>query len=75
MPRVDQFCSFDIANNPTLDRKEPTWLGEAGTIAAIPAVMNAVNDALARVGAPYVEAPATSEKLWRALRAARNGRS
>jgi aerobic carbon-monoxide dehydrogenase large subunit len=74
MPRADQFCSFDVANNPTLTEKNPLGVkgvGEAGTIAAIPAVMNAVNEALARIGAPYVEAPATSEKLWRAIRAAR----
>jgi carbon-monoxide dehydrogenase large subunit len=78
MPRADQFCSFDVANNPTLTEKNPLGVkgvGEAGTIAAIPAVMNAVNDALARVGAPYVEAPATSEKVWHASRAARNRRS
>ena len=76
MPRADQFCSFDVANNPTLTEKNPLGVkgvGEAGTIAAIPAMMNAVNDALARIGAPYVEAPATSEKVWRALRAARAG--
>ena len=74
MPRADQFCVFDIANNPTLTEKNPLGVkgvGEAGTIAAIPAVMNAVNDALARVGAPYIEAPATAEKVWRALRAVR----
>src|SRR6516165_544684 len=76
MPRADQFCGFDVENNPTLTEKNPLGVkgvGEAGTIAAIPAVMNAVNDALARIGAPYVEAPATSEKVWRALRAARAG--
>ena len=44
-------------------------VGEAGTIGAIPAVMNAVNDALAAIGAPPVELPATAEKLWRAIRA------
>src|SRR5499427_1098837 len=74
MPRADQFCNFDVENNPTLTEKNPLGVkgvGEAGTIAAIPAVMNAVNDALARVGAPYIEAPATSEKVWRALRAAK----
>jgi aerobic carbon-monoxide dehydrogenase large subunit len=73
MPRADQFCNFDVENNRTLTEKNPLGVkgvGEAGTIAAIPAVMNAVNDALARVGAPYIEAPATSEKVWRALRAA-----
>ena len=74
MPRADQFCNFDVENNPTLTEKNPLGVkgvGEAGTIAAIPAVMNAVNDALARAGAPYIEAPATSEKVWRALRAAK----
>ena len=76
MPRADQFCGFDVENNPTLTEKNPLGVkgvGEAGTIAAIPAVMNAVNDALVRIGAPYVEVPATSEKVWRALRAARAG--
>jgi hypothetical protein len=33
--------------------------------------MNAVNDALAQIGVPSVAIPATSEKLWRAIRAAR----
>jgi hypothetical protein len=38
--------------------------------------MNAVNDALARIGAPAVEMPATSEKVWQAIRAANgNGKS
>ena len=71
MPRADDFCHFELANNPTLTGRNPLGVkgvGEAGTLCAIPAVMNAVNDALARIGAPYVEAPATSEKLWRALR-------
>ncbi len=74
MPRADQFCGFDLANNPTLTKKNPLGVkgvGEAGTIAAIPAVMNAVNDALAWIGATSVESPATSEKLWRAIRTAR----
>src|SRR5215469_9585910 len=76
MPRADQFCDFEVASSPTLTEKNPLGVkgvGEAGTIAAIPAVMNAVNDALARIGAPYVEVPATSEKVWRALRATRAG--
>jgi carbon-monoxide dehydrogenase large subunit len=45
-------------------------VGEAGTIGAIPALMNAVNDALFRIGAPEIEMPATPEKVWRAIRAA-----
>jgi aerobic carbon-monoxide dehydrogenase large subunit len=46
MPRADQFCTFDVENNPTLTEKNPLGVkgvGDAVTIAAIPAVMNAVN--------------------------------
>jgi aerobic carbon-monoxide dehydrogenase large subunit len=74
MPRADDFCAFELANNPTLTDRNPLGVkgvGEAGTLGAIPAVMNAVNDALAQIGAPSVAMPATSERLWRALRAAR----
>jgi hypothetical protein len=38
-----------------------------GTVGALPAVMNAVNDALARVGGSYVQMPAIPEKVRRAL--------
>src|SRR6266705_2741973 len=72
MLRVDDFCDFELANSPTLTDRNPLGVkgvGEAGTLCAIPAVMNAVNDALARIGAPQVGGPATSEKIWRALRA------
>jgi carbon-monoxide dehydrogenase large subunit len=75
MPRAGDFCNFALANNPTLTDRNPLGVkgvGEAGTLCAIPAVMNAVNDALARVGAPSIEAPATAEKVWRALRSAHN---
>ena len=78
MPRAADFCRFELANNPTLTGRNPLGVkgvGEAGTLGAIPAVMNAVNDALAHAGAPAIEPPATSEKLWRAIRAARNSGS
>jgi carbon-monoxide dehydrogenase large subunit len=45
--------------------------GEAGTVGSLAAVMNAVNDALADAGAEYVQMPATPEKVWAALEAAR----
>ncbi len=71
MPRAADFCDFELANNVSLTSKNPLGVkgvGEAGTIGALPAVMNAVNDALRQVGAAYVEMPATSEKLWAAIR-------
>jgi carbon-monoxide dehydrogenase large subunit len=74
MPRAGDFCDFRLANNPTLTGRNPLGVkgvGEAGTLGAIPAAINAVNDALAHIGAPAVEPPATAEKLWRAIRLAR----
>ena len=46
--------------------------GEMGTIAATPAVANAVLDALAPLGVTHMELPLTPEKIWRAVQAAGN---
>ncbi|PRY00070.1 xanthine dehydrogenase family protein molybdopterin-binding subunit [Allonocardiopsis opalescens] len=50
-------------------------VGEAGTIASTPAVVNAVVDALRPYGVADVEMPCKPERVWRALwdAAARNG--
>ena len=73
MPRADDFCSFELEENSSPTDKNPLGvkgIGEAGTLGAIPAVMNAVNNALGAIGAPPVDLPATPEKIWRAIRAA-----
>jgi carbon-monoxide dehydrogenase large subunit len=73
MPRADDFCPFELEENSSPTDKNPLGVkgvGEAGTIGSIPAVMNAVNNALASIGAPPVDLPATPEKVWRALHAA-----
>ena len=44
--------------------------GEAGVTGALPAVMNAVLDALASRGVRALDMPATPERVWRALQAA-----
>ncbi|MDP1909419.1 MAG: hypothetical protein Q8K85_14055, partial [Hyphomicrobium sp.] len=42
--------------------------GEAGTIGACPAVMNAVGDALHRnFGIKHIDMPATPSRIWRAI--------
>jgi carbon-monoxide dehydrogenase large subunit len=43
-------------------------IGEAGTIAAPPTIVNAVVDALAPVGVRHVDMPLTDERVWRAIR-------
>jgi len=45
--------------------------GEAGCSGSLAAIMNAVNDALAQVGAGPVEMPARAETIWKALASAR----
>jgi aerobic carbon-monoxide dehydrogenase large subunit len=45
-------------------------IGEAGTIASPPAVMNAVADALRFVGVEFIDKPASAEKVWRVIQEA-----
>lgn len=47
-------------------------IGEAGTIAAPPAVINAIVDALSHLGVRNVERPATPERVWRAIQEAKS---
>ncbi|HEV3465025.1 MAG TPA: xanthine dehydrogenase family protein molybdopterin-binding subunit, partial [Actinomycetota bacterium] len=46
-------------------------IGEAGTIAAPPAVLNAVADALRFVGVEFIDKPASAEKVWRVIQEAK----
>jgi carbon-monoxide dehydrogenase large subunit len=41
--------------------------GEAGTVGALPAVMNAIMDALRQVGVTEFDMPATPERVWSAI--------
>lgn len=70
MPRAGDFCHFTLAANEVATEKNPLGVkgvGEAGTTGAMPSIMNAINDALHRIGAPQVEMPATAEKIWCAM--------
>ena len=42
-------------------------IGEAGTIAASPAVLNAVVDALRPLGVDYIDMPLTPMRIWQAI--------
>jgi carbon-monoxide dehydrogenase large subunit len=46
--------------------------GEAGCAGSLPAVMNAVVDALAQFGITHIDMPATPHRIWQAIQAARN---
>ncbi|MCF7552871.1 xanthine dehydrogenase family protein molybdopterin-binding subunit [Pseudonocardia sp. WMMC193] len=49
-------------------------VGEAGTIASTPAIVNGVLDAVRHLGVADIEMPTTSQRVWRALQEAK-GRS
>jgi carbon-monoxide dehydrogenase large subunit len=73
MPRADDLCSFELHENPVPTATNPLGVkgaGETGTCGSLPAVMSAVNDALASIGGAEIEMPATAEKVWRAIGAA-----
>jgi len=73
VPRADQFphleASFDESLPCQTNLLGVKGVGEIGTIGAVPAVANAVMDALHDAGVEHLDMPLTPEKLWRALRA------
>jgi len=74
MPHADDMPAIEFAYNVVPCRTNPLGVkgaGEAGAIGAPPAVINAVVDALARVGVETIEMPATPHNVWRAIRQAR----
>jgi carbon-monoxide dehydrogenase large subunit len=76
MPRADDMCSFEIETRPTETKTNPLGVkgaGEAGTVGALPVVINAVVDALAPLGVRHIEMPTTPERVWQAIRGAKGG--
>lgn len=77
MPRADTLPDLVIGSNPVPTALNPLGAkgaGEAGTVGALPAVMNAVIDALAPLGVRHLDMPATPERVWRAIQDARPSR-
>ena len=74
MPRADDAPSFDFSLRGTRCTTNVLGVkgcGEAGNGGAMPAVMNAITDALAPLGVERMESPATPHRVWQAIRAAR----
>jgi carbon-monoxide dehydrogenase large subunit len=74
MPRAADFPFFKVGNHVTPCTHNPIGakgVGEVGAIGVPPAVINAVLDALAPLGVKDIQMPATPEKVWRAIRDAK----
>jgi carbon-monoxide dehydrogenase large subunit len=75
MPRASDVSAIDIDSHPVPTKTNPLGVkgaGEAGSVGALPAVGNALVDALSVLGIADVPMPATPERLWRAMRDARS---
>jgi carbon-monoxide dehydrogenase large subunit len=73
LPKASWLVPMETLRTETPSPVNPLGMkgvGETGTIAATPAVVNAVLDALAPWGVENLDMPLTPEKVWRAVRAA-----
>ena len=72
MPHAHDLCDMEVESNPVPTKTNPLGVkgaGEAGCVGALPAVANALVDALSEFGIKHIEMPATPERVWRAMRA------
>ena len=75
MPRAADLPFFAVESHAVPTAVNPLGAkgaGEAGTVGALPCVINAVVDALAPLGIRHIDMPATSERIWRAIREAKD---
>jgi len=74
VPSAAELPSFDLDRTVTPSPTNPLGVkgvGETGTIASTPAVVNAVLDALAPLGVTDIDMPTTPERVWRAIEEAK----
>lgn len=74
VPKAIHLIDLQLDNTVTPSPHNPLGVkgvAESGTIAATPAVGNAVADALGPFGVEHVEMPITDEKVWRAINSGR----
>jgi carbon-monoxide dehydrogenase large subunit len=65
----------EVPSFETVQLETPTWVnelgakgaGESGTIGSIPAVYNAVIDAVSHLGVRHMELPLTPQKIWSSI--------
>ncbi len=74
MPRASDMSFMEVKSNPVPTETNPLGVkgcGEAGNVGGLPAVMNAVINALQPLGVTHVDMPLTPEKLWRTIHQAK----
>jgi carbon-monoxide dehydrogenase large subunit len=72
LPTSADTISFEVGHNTTASTTNTLGtkgVGEAGTIASTPAVVNAIVDAVRQFGVNDIQMPCTPERVWRAIHA------
>ena len=76
MPRAGLVGGLAIHEHPVPTASNPLGakgVGEAGVSGSLPALMNAVLDALRQAGVTHFDMPASPERIWRAIAVAKGG--
>jgi len=74
LPRADDICNMDIISAPTITESNLIGAkggGESGPTGALPATINAVVDALKPLGIAHIDMPATPQRIWQTIQAAK----
>src|SRR5262249_9898473 len=77
MPRADDVPTFDVDSHEVPTAVNPLGakgVGEAGTVGALPALLDAVNHARAPLGVRHLDMPVTPERVWHAIQDAKSAR-
>jgi aerobic carbon-monoxide dehydrogenase large subunit len=75
LPRASDAVLFQIDSHPVPAKTNPLGAkgcGEAGCAGSLPAVMNAVVDALSEYGIRHIDMPATPHRVWQAIQRAQS---
>jgi len=78
MPRAGDAPSFRFASHPVPATTNPLGVkgcGEAGCAGALTSLMNAICDALSEYGIRHIDMPATPQRVWQAITAAKSKRA
>lgn len=76
VPRATDYCTITTESHPVPTSTNPTGVkgvGESGTVGSLPALINAICNALAPVSVQHIDMPATPQKIWRSIKEARAG--
>jgi carbon-monoxide dehydrogenase large subunit len=75
LPRADTLPDMVIHSNPVPTKLNPLGAkgaGEAGTVGALPVIINAVLHALEPLGVRSLDMPASSDRVWQAIQTGRD---